>query len=176
VEIISRRRHAIVAGRHPGGATLVCVRASFIPRMSWGEIVSVVRAWVGPTAPLPPPLSVSDAALPLPGGDQVKAALIWWMQQPQNIAAVDALVARRAKGQYVAVRNERTPSVRLRGLHAGRRTWRDFGANETLDDYEIFCRLSGIDKRTHKWQVVNAWREARGLQPLQLGAGPAQGR
>jgi Zn-finger nucleic acid-binding protein len=172
IEIISKRKHAIIAGTHESGAAIECEVAHEIPLIEWSRLIEIARDWTGTPASQhntrAHPLSASSAATTRLTSDQVKPAIVWWCQQPQNIAAVDALVKTRAKGKYTAVRPERTPSTRITGEYGGRRTWRDYGSSETLDDYEIYCRLSGIDKRTHKWEIVNEWRTAQGMAPLNL--------
>lgn len=177
LEILAKRAQGVIAGTHQSGAT-ICLWTGEILTMSAAEIQAHCIAWLDATYPASQypnaswrtatQLSASSVAIAKPAGDQLKSAIVWWCQQSQNVAAVDALVKNRAKGKYVAVRAERTPSTRVTGEFAGRRTWRDYGSNETLDDFEIYCRLNGIDKRAHKWQIVNQWREAQGLRPLNL--------
>ena|GEM_PF-7042682 len=89
-----------------------------------------------------------------------------------NQAAVNQLLANcKHKGNYLSIRaSDETPSARPTGECDGRRVWRDYGTNETLDDYELYCRLSGIDKSKDKWRVVNEWRETHGKPPLSLSS------
>jgi hypothetical protein len=102
----------------------------------------------------------------------LRDAIAWWIEQPTNQAEVDRLLGACPKrGQYNSIRaDDRTPSTRRTDTRDGyhKRTWRDYGTSETLDDYELWCRLTDTNKRTHKWEVVNQWRAAQGLRPLEL--------
>ena len=47
-----------------------------------------------------------------------------------------------------------------------KQTWRDYGAGETLDGFELYVRLSGLDKGRVVFEAVQDWREAQELPAL----------
>ncbi|MCS6846529.1 MAG: hypothetical protein RMN52_02290 [Anaerolineae bacterium] len=174
IELIGRRKHAIVAGVHESGAAIELLEGYELICLSWTHLLDIARKWTGS----PPNLSVSCAASVrtrasrATRGDIVHEAIEAWIAVPANRAEVDALLARcPRRGQYVAVRpDDDTPSSRRTDMRDGyhKRIWRDYGTGETLDDYELYCRLRGLDKRTHKWQIVKEYCRARGLRPPKL--------
>lgn len=174
VDLLGRGAMAVIAGQHESGAVIRCrLPSNDLKVYKWSELEGRAEVFTNTPAARLSVSKVSTAgrlaiAGARPAGDMLRAALQWWMDDPSNRAQVDRLLAGcKSKGGFIAVRpDDRTPSTRASTDGFYKRTWRDFGTNETLDDFELYCRLTNTDKHTYKWQVVDDYRAAMGKPPL----------
>lgn len=164
IDLLGNGAQGVVAGVHESGATIE-LRTGAIVCFDYAELERIGREWAGEPAGKPSTSMTTQLRQVQPADTLVRAAIAWWNADPGNQAEVDRLIAKQPhKNGYVAIRSDdHTPSTRLAtdGYDSNRRTWRDYGARETLDDYEVYCRLSGSDKRTHKWDVVDDYKAYR---------------
>lgn len=180
-EFIGDKHHVIIAGVHTSGAVLELINFDgVIPLLNVEEVLVKLEAWTGvkrdkPSRVLEPVLQQQQLTSPVPMvktakpvSDMRKAAIDWWNANPVNQRLVEQLVANsKQSGRYVAIRdNDDTPSTRADCDGFYKRTWTDWGKSEKLDDFELYCRLVGKNKRAFMWDVIGEWREATGLPPL----------
>jgi hypothetical protein len=165
VELIGARKHAIIAGRHESGAEMEMLAACEIPILTWADLVALSRTWVGPeaTPPTRPQCPSRRPAISQVGDSIRRRAINWWNEQPANIAAIEQLLAAcPRKDRYFGVRpSDRTPSTIRTDVNDGyyKATWRDHGSNETLDRFELYCRLTGANKNAEIERVLAEYRD-----------------
>lgn len=180
VEVLSTGKQGVCAGTHQSGDTI-----KFLPPYDpddpdvfhASKIDAMLEQFTGAqqaqAQTITPPARKATAGTVRSSGDMLREAIKWWNEQPQNQQAVKNLLATcKHSGGYVAIRpDDKHPSTRAdRDTYAQtvKETWHDYGAAETLDCFELFCRLSDKDKRSYKWTVVQEYRAAQGLPPLKL--------
>ena len=170
-EVLAGEYHAIVAGRHASGAGLELL-TGIVPEIDAAGLERLMARFP-PTSPtLQPILGSSSPTSPTPQPtagkrDWIREGIAWWNEQPGNIALVDDLLSKLPRsGKHVAVRpDDGSPSAypTARGD-----ALKDFGTGEIADRYELYCRLTGTDKRKDKWRVANEYRATLGKPPLRI--------
>lgn len=165
LELLGAGSHAVVAGTHASGATLQFTTGT-LQEFSFDAIEFMAREWTGTTNKVTPIVARALQARPQRG--LVPVAIHWWNTNPSNQAEVDRLLATCPhRGKYSAIRaDDRTPST-LADHDAYsqqvKRTWFDYGARRKLDDFEMFCELTGEVKSSLIWDVVQEYKQARNL-------------
>lgn len=169
IEYMAGRHHGIVAGTHATGAVIECV-PGHVPVATADHWLTLCRAWAGepvedviePTSRRAPDVAPGQLAR----GDLRGLAIAWWNSSPANRAAVDELLARcpRAAGKVAIRPDDRTPSACWTKDDYGKRIMRDYGTSESLDDFELWLRLTGKDKRAAVGDVVIEYCRVHGLQ------------
>ncbi|MCZ7554747.1 MAG: hypothetical protein M5U05_19590 [Anaerolineales bacterium] len=175
VEFLGAGSHAVVAGTHKTGRP-ICFTPfpDRIPVFKFAQIDAWFKQWTA-TPDKPRGDFRTSAALAAstvkPASDLLRTTYQWFDTNAAFLAEVRRLLDRCPhKGQYVAIRpDDGTPSTRE--CHDSysqtvKPTWRDYGSGETIDAVELYCRLTGTDKRTYQWQLVNEYRAAHGQPAL----------
>jgi hypothetical protein len=166
-------RHTIVAGRHNSGSVITLLPGE-LPLISASQLAAWAQLFVPDAGAKRSSVMAFDAHSPSrqsggeskPGqsGDLVHLAIVWKCAQTAFVSQVEAMLShKKHRGQYVAVRDDDdTPSTRPSDHIEGRKIWRDYGTGESLDVFELYCRLKGLDKTTEKWHVVDEYLQAHG--------------
>lgn len=157
IEVIGKRRGAIVAGMHESGAVIKLRTAYTLPLMSWAELITIAQAWTGTQSP-----DSSLSAQPLARSAQVantrtigdvNAEIIRWCVDHEDEVMAD--LGNPRIGAYVKLRKEVTPSARVT-RHDDRIVLVDYGdENKHIDLFDVFIANKGIDKRTAIGRLMN---------------------
>jgi hypothetical protein len=165
------RGHGNVAGLHPSGEPYKLLTGELLT-FSRAQIEAMLSLWIpNPYKPegkatqtITPPLSAlkTNPAATERGANDVNDAIDWWIKNNQA-DVLNAVSKLQGKSKYVALRaDDKIPSAIRTDLKDGygRATFRDFGSNETLDAFEIHCRLNSLVKRDEVIRVLAEWRMA----------------
>lgn len=173
IELLGAGHQAVIAGVHQSGATIEFI-PGVIDELQYATLTILCEEWTAttdkPRGDFRTPAALAVATVKS-AGDLLRSAIHWWNTQPGNLAEIERLLRQCPhKGRYVSIRpDDRTPSTAMSCdsySQMVKPTWRDYGSNETLDAYELYCRLTGTDKRTHKWQIVDDYRAMLGKPSL----------
>jgi len=167
---IEVKREAVVMGIHETGTQILCKHnGQPIPVLAMDEVEALIRSFA-PIAIKPSKQSAESTPFSVPinkpntraEGD-VRSVIAWWNEQPANIAEVERLISScPTKGKAFSIRDEKTPSTVYRPAQEGHTTatWRDFGAGESRDAFDMYILLTGRDKRKFVGEVLREWRVA----------------
>ena len=162
IELLSTRRHAIVAGAYAdkakgftGEQYQLETRGAPIPTMTAAEILAIVEGFIPASAKSTSrqqdsrvqqtsSTSSTSSVQTSTSGSAAKKAIRWWLSQPSNIANVLAMIeALPHEGQMFSIRPERTPSCKLTSADAVH----DYGTGAHLDLFDVYVILNKLNKR-----------------------------
>jgi hypothetical protein len=155
IEVIGKRKHAIVAGTHESGATIKCETAYSMPLFTWAQLVTIAQQWTGQNEQPAHSLSAQRVTTAQAAGtiSDVQSRIIKWQQEHERECL--AMLGNPKEGAYVKLRSERTPSARVT-RHDGRIVLIDYGNNnEHIDLFDVFIGEKGIDKRVAIGRLMN---------------------
>ncbi len=182
LEASGRRSNVVVAGTHHSRAAVVMAKGRAIVKTAAdiGRIVDDYRDWLTAKGypvdagdpKLPPSVSSKPNTLQSVATGRGRLvdwptlthdAITWMITQGAYRTDVARLLAgcKRAGGAF-ALRPEKVPSTRRTDMRDSfhKQTYRDYGSNETRDEFELAAMATGRDRREMVNQAIDEYLQA----------------